>query len=197
MCNIASQNDIHKIWLWLSYRVGQSREIWTAPRHRTGRLPSYPTAALAASARRVNFPNTRSGASAVPKHDSRNEPNSDEPNARNTFDILPRIINPVINNELILSWIWNRSLNCSIRTLHENTWKSHWRSSPTVNRRACDVTNGRIWALLSKQNCINWSVKELIDHHNRIIHLSLWHIYIYIYPFIYFLLPPPTANIVF
>ena len=60
------------------YRVGQSREIWTTPRHRTGRLPSYPTAALAASARRVIFPKhrcvpgrTRSGASAVPKHDSR------------------------------------------------------------------------------------------------------------------------------
>ena len=45
------------------------------------------------------------------------EPNSDEPNARNTLDILPRIINPVVNNELILSWIWNRSLNCSIRSL--------------------------------------------------------------------------------
>ena len=93
------------------YRVGQSREIWTAPRHRTGRLPSYPTAALAASARRVIFPKHLGARARVPslfqtmiRAAEPVEPYSDEPTARNTFDTLPRIITTAINqNEAILA----------------------------------------------------------------------------------------------
>ena len=117
-------------------RVGQSREIWKAPRHRTGRLPSYPTAALAASARRVNFPNTHSGASAVPKHGSRSGAKQRRAErakyiwyfATHNQSCYQQWIDIIVNMKSKFELQHYKFAYMKI--------KSHWRSSPTVNTDA-------------------------------------------------------------
>ena len=137
---------------------------------------------LAASARRVNFPKhqcvpgrTRSGASAVPKHDSHSGTKQRRPD--------PTIPLPIRNwyyREYEIG-VWIAALEVC---LYENKMPLMLIANSEY-RRACNVTNSKICVLLSKQDCINWSFKKLVDHHIRIIHWSLWYIHSFIFYYLH------------